>query len=67
VVSEDGVEKRLTIIWRETGVELGDVGVVKESFGTRLIKNAVVHDLRGRVDHRLASDGLECVISVPLS
>jgi two-component system CheB/CheR fusion protein len=67
MVSEDWVEKRLTITWRETGVSLGDVGAVKESFGTRLIKNAVVHDLRGHVDHQLAADGLRCVISAPLT
>ncbi len=50
MVSEDGIEKRLTITWRETGVAIGNPANVKESFGTRLIKNAVVHDLRGRVD-----------------
>ncbi len=67
VVSEDDVEKRLAIKWSESGVPLKGRPKVKESFGTRLIRNSVVHDLRGVADHHLTDDGLRCIISVPLS
>jgi two-component sensor histidine kinase len=36
-----------------------------ESFGTRLIKNAVVHDLQGQCEHNLLTGGLACTITVP--
>ncbi|HUO92303.1 MAG TPA: chemotaxis protein CheB [Rhizomicrobium sp.] len=65
-VREDGVEKRLTIQWRETSASKKAGAAHHEGFGTRLIKNAVVHDLGGRVEHQLASDGLQCNISVAI-
>jgi len=65
-IREDGVEKRLTIRWRETGPRRENDAAIREGFGTRLIRNAVVHDLGGRVEHRLASEGLQCNISVAI-
>jgi two-component system CheB/CheR fusion protein len=65
MVSVDGAGRELTLNWRESGVP----GIVpqeaKESFGTQLIKNAVVHDLQGCCDHRLGPGGLACTIVVP--
>jgi two-component system, chemotaxis family, CheB/CheR fusion protein len=65
MVSVDGAGRELTLNWKESGVpDIGPVKV-KESFGTQLIKNAVVHDLGGRCDHALTSGGLTCAITVP--
>jgi two-component system CheB/CheR fusion protein len=64
-VSVDGNGRELTLNWRETrlpGVGLKDA---KESFGTRLIRNGVVHDLQGHCSHRLDPSGLVCTIKVP--
>jgi two-component system, chemotaxis family, CheB/CheR fusion protein len=65
MVSVDGTGRELTLTWRETGVPHIVLENVKESFGTRLIKNAVVHDLQGRCDHTLLAGGLICTVAVP--
>jgi two-component system, chemotaxis family, CheB/CheR fusion protein len=65
-VNEDGNGKYLTIRWTETNVRQAEGAGIKGGFGTRLIKNAVVHDLQGDVDHRLTPDGLQCAIKVAL-
>jgi two-component system, chemotaxis family, CheB/CheR fusion protein len=65
MVSVDGAGRELTLTWKETGVPHIALDNIKESFGTRLIKNAVVHDLQGWCDHRLSADGLTCTVSVP--
>jgi two-component system, chemotaxis family, CheB/CheR fusion protein len=65
MVSVDGSGRELTLNWNESGVPRIVPEEVKESFGTQLIKNAVVHDLQGRCDHRLGSRGLTCTIAVP--
>lgn len=64
-VNVDSEGHELTINWRESGVPGIATGNVRESFGTRLIKNAVVHDLQGHCDHRLEADGLHCTITFP--
>jgi two-component system CheB/CheR fusion protein len=61
----DSSGRRVTINWSEVGIQpLPATGVV-ESFGTRLIKNAIAHDLRGRCEHTLSPQGLACKITVP--
>jgi two-component system, chemotaxis family, CheB/CheR fusion protein len=65
MVSVDGAGRELTLTWRETGVPHIPRENIKESFGTRLIKNAVVHDLQGRCDYNLQTDGLTCTVTVP--
>jgi two-component system CheB/CheR fusion protein len=64
-ISEDASGKRLTISWREEGLANASTGKVKESFGSKLIKQAVAHDLQGECDYRLEPDRLTCVISFP--
>jgi two-component system CheB/CheR fusion protein len=64
IVTVDGAGRELTLNWRELGVP-GTPEDVSESFGTRFIKNAVVHDLQGRCDHRLAPGGISCTITCP--
>lgn len=65
MVSVDSAGRELTLTWRESNVPGVAAEDVKESFGTRLIKNAVVHDLQGQCDYRLSSDGLSCTLTVP--
>jgi two-component system CheB/CheR fusion protein len=65
MVSEDAAGKRLTIQWLESGVANVPTGKVKESFGSKLIKQAVAHDLQGQCDYRLEPGGLNCTISFP--
>jgi two-component system CheB/CheR fusion protein len=64
IVSVDSEGRELTLNWRESGVPV-PAGKVKESFGTRFIKNAVVHDLQGHCEHRLEPDGVRCTIRFP--
>lgn len=63
-VSIDSSGSTLTIDWMESGVP-GIGGKVKESFGAKLIKNAVVHDLQGACRYDLAEGGLKCTLTIP--
>jgi two-component system CheB/CheR fusion protein len=66
MVSLDASGRRLTLDWTETGVQgIPADGVMTESFGTKLIKNGVVHDLQGQCRHELKPEGLTCTITVP--
>jgi two-component system, chemotaxis family, CheB/CheR fusion protein len=65
MVSVDGTGRRLTLNWVETGVDGISPEAVTESFGTKLIKNGVVHDLQGQCEHELLPTGLKCTIKVP--
>lgn len=65
VVNEDGSGRTLRLEWREINVPIDPALKIKKSFGTRLIKNAVVHDLQGQCEHRLEADGLRCTIQFP--
>jgi two-component system CheB/CheR fusion protein len=62
IVSVDSAGRRLSLNWAETGVP-GVPSKVKPSFGTKLIKSAVVHDLQGKCEHRVLAGGVRCVIS----
>ncbi len=64
-VNVDATGRRLIVHWIESSVDGVSATGNTESFGTRLIKNAVVHDLQGHCDHRLAPGGLNCTITVP--
>lgn len=64
VVKVDASGRELSIEWVET-VDKPVPSRVTESFGMKLIKNAVAHDLRGACIHDLASGGLNCKISFP--
>jgi two-component system CheB/CheR fusion protein len=61
----DASGRRVTIVWSETGIQPLPAAGVVESFGTRLIKNAIAHDLRGQCEHNLTPRGLACKITVP--
>jgi two-component system CheB/CheR fusion protein len=65
MVSDDGSGRRLTLNWTETGPPRFSPSQAKESFGTRLIKSAVVHDLQGRSEHVLLPTGVRCTMSFP--
>jgi two-component sensor histidine kinase len=61
-VKVDEAGQHLTLHWNETGVSIARKAP-KESFGARLIRNAVKHDLKGRSEYRLAEDGAKCTVS----
>jgi two-component system CheB/CheR fusion protein len=65
VVTMDAAGRELTLDWIERlDRPLADSRTTA-SFGMRLIKNAVSHDLRGACAHDLASSGLVCKITFP--
>jgi two-component system CheB/CheR fusion protein len=64
IVSVDAAGRCLTLRWLETGVPGMPPAHIKESFGSRLIKSAVVHDLQGTCDYRLVTGGLNCTLSM---
>ncbi|WP_290978521.1 chemotaxis protein CheB [Hyphomicrobium sp.] len=57
--------RQLTISWWETGVPIEKTENTRQSFGTRLIKNAVAHDLGGKCTYTLEQDGVKCTLEVP--
>ena len=61
-VNVDEAGQRLTLHWTETGVPVAKKSP-RDSFGAKLIRNAVKHDLRGESDYRLADDGVKCTVS----
>jgi two-component sensor histidine kinase len=60
----DSQGRCLTLHWVETGVPGMPPAEIKESFGSRLIKSAVSHDLQGTCDYRLGTGGLSCTLSM---
>jgi two-component sensor histidine kinase len=66
MVKADGVGREVTIEWVERFAAPIDIGQPVESFGTRLIKNVVAHDLRGSCTHHLDQHGLTCRITAPV-
>jgi two-component system, chemotaxis family, CheB/CheR fusion protein len=66
IVRADGAGREITINWLEKFAKPIILGRPVESFGTRLIKNVVAHDLRGSCEHQLDQHGLSCKISAPI-
>ncbi len=50
-VSVDSGGQRLQLTWTESGVTGIDPSAAKPSFGSRLIRNAIVHDLQGSCEY----------------
>jgi two-component sensor histidine kinase len=65
VVKMDAAGRELTLDWIETLDKTLADSRVTASFGMRLIKNAISHDLRGACAHDLESGGLTCKITFP--
>jgi len=65
VVREDGAGRDLTMTWTESGFCGPSPAAVKESFGTKLIRNAVVYDLQGECIYQLSPNGVTCTLSAP--
>jgi PAS domain S-box-containing protein len=57
--------ERLVIAWRETGGPPTRVPG-HPSYGTRLIRNLIPHELGGKVDLVFALEGVRCDIEIPL-
>lgn len=65
VVKVDASGRELTLDWVETLDKPIAVGRMPESFGMKLIRSAVAHDLRGACAHDLATGGLTCKVTFP--
>jgi two-component sensor histidine kinase len=64
-VKMDGAERELSFEWNENLDEPLPSRRVTESFGMKLIKNAITHDLRGTCGHTLATGGVTCKLTFP--
>jgi two-component system CheB/CheR fusion protein len=64
-VQVDSAGRELTLEWIEKVDKALSSTQVTESFGMKLIKNAVTHDLRGACVHNLATGGATCKITFP--
>jgi two-component system CheB/CheR fusion protein len=64
-VSVGSEGQRLHLTWTESGVGGIDPSSAKPSFGSRLIRNAIVHDLQGICEYDLTPSGLCCTLSCP--
>jgi hypothetical protein len=64
VILKDVTELRR--LENESGAPGVGQGEMKEGFGMRLIKSAVMHDLQGSCDYAVLPDGVSCTLVVPL-
>jgi PAS domain S-box-containing protein len=64
--SADGVA-RVVIGWREAGGPGATKAPSQTSYGTKLIRNLVPHELGGAVDLMFAPEGLRCDIEIPVN
>lgn len=64
-VSVDSGGQHLHLTWAESDVAGIDPSSAKPSFGSRLIRNAIVHDLQGSCEYNLTPSGLHCTLSCP--
>ncbi len=56
----------LCLTWQETGGP-SVAKPTRRGFGTRMIERGLKHDLQGDATLVFASDGLRCVITMPLA
>ncbi|HVY86834.1 MAG TPA: chemotaxis protein CheB [Caulobacterales bacterium] len=64
-VSVEASGRKLKLTWIESGVPGVPPANVKQSFGTKLIRSAVIHDLQGECVYNLAVGGVQCTLTVP--
>jgi two-component sensor histidine kinase/DNA-binding response OmpR family regulator len=57
---------RLAVLWRESGVRLGEPQAAQQGFGLRLISTSVEQQLGGKANFEWTPAGLRCDIVVPL-
>ncbi|MBV6273612.1 PAS domain S-box protein [Alcaligenaceae bacterium CGII-47] len=65
LIKEDGAERRLKLIWTESGGPTV-VEPVRKGFGSRLIERALAAELDGTVDLVYKPTGVICTIDAPL-
>jgi PAS domain S-box-containing protein len=61
----NGDGTNLSIVWQERDGPPVNSGI-HSSYGTNLIRNLIPHELGGKVDLVLASDGVSCQIEIPM-
>jgi two-component sensor histidine kinase len=65
VVTEGG-EPRVSLEWRETGVEMPATKPDRKGYGSELIERALPYQLNAKTDLEFAPDGVKCSITVPV-
>jgi two-component sensor histidine kinase len=63
----DCAEPRVRLEWRESGVTLSERPPAHRGFGTQLLERTVPYELRGSSHLSFESDGVHCVIDIPLT
>jgi PAS domain S-box-containing protein len=61
----NGDEINLSIVWQERDGPPVKSGI-RSSYGTNLIRDLIPHELAGKVDLVLASEGVSCQIEIPI-
>ncbi|MBP0492676.1 PAS domain S-box protein [Roseomonas indoligenes] len=59
-------QRRLTLDWIESGMELQPVAMTRHGYGRQLIERALSYALRARTEFVLGEDGVRCRIQLPL-
>jgi two-component system CheB/CheR fusion protein len=70
LVSQDDHETRMRLTWEETGLAARaetDDRPVRRGYGRHLIEQALVHQLGAETHYELSSEGVRCIVDLPLS
>ncbi|MBP0444627.1 PAS domain S-box protein [Roseomonas sp. SSH11] len=59
-------QRRLTLDWIESGVDLQPDRITRRGYGRQLIEKALAYALRARTEFVLGEDGVRCRIQLPL-
>jgi PAS domain S-box-containing protein len=67
VEAADGQCPRIILEWTESGVSMPDVPSTRRGYGRELIERALPHQLSAETTMEFGSDGVRCVIVVPVA
>jgi two-component sensor histidine kinase len=62
----EGAEPKLSLEWRETGVDMHSAKPARKGYGSQLIERALPYQLNAQTTLEFAADGVRCAIIVPL-
>jgi PAS domain S-box-containing protein len=65
-VMTEGAEPKLSLEWRETGVDMHSAKPARKGYGSQLIERALPYQLNAQTTLEFAADGVRCAIIVPL-
>jgi len=65
-VEGHGQDRRLLIVWQESGVAMTPEPPKRRGFGSELIERALTQQLKAKTALEFGADGVRCSIEVPL-